>query len=645
MKFVSFIFAALSVCIFSMSAVASPQRENPRASVSQSRTTAAPAAQSRSAVQMPSVQSRSAIGRNKTILNRSRAAQQPATISRSAVRNKAAINSKQSGANKSRSAVSSPRLPRNPNDSKPRAVQARSAIRARSAVESAQFGTAEYNQCKDAYSQCMDQFCSGAEDKVFGRCLCSDKRAPLEKRNENVSIAMSELKQFADSDLRVIGEDAAAVTYMLNETAAEEAAALANENETEFSQRLNSISDRLSGSNEGTLKKYDFGNGEATFDFDNLFEEVSLLNGNQNGMVDINKTGDALYEDVHDMCQDMLNDVCSPKNLSLAVSLYKQSINKDCDRAENTIKKKESEVKDNVSKASVLMMELRLDDFNEKNSLSAIECLENAIEQMQTDAVCGEGYKKCLDPSVQYIDANGDVIYSDKFADLGGLMAFPEAGQSSLAEVGANAAFVNMLQSKRFWFEDNKILESCAQDADRVWAEVINRTLLEIVTAQRQRVESLKSECLIKMTNCMTERTDTFEEFAALGETPSSQTETENKTNSNSTQTAAQKLIEHEKQIAELNNTRKNIEGARLICQEIEDTCEAIYPDLNGLLSARLNDMEENLTEAAREAKEKFEYELMRAMCTAPAPNGLGGKWEIRSGGAVGEEDCVITRQ
>jgi hypothetical protein len=358
----------------------------------------------------------------------------------------------------------------------------------------------------------MSQFC---DDSGYGKCVCSNKSIDLKARLEAADSAASALQNFAMTDLTMVGEEAAAVAAMFSATEGE-LSIPGDGDQSEMKKKLDAIADRLSGGKSTGTRTNKFSSSIGSYsaggiDFENMVDDIfSFARGT--GAVDINLTGDALYENIHKQCSQMLKDVCSSKNMGLAMSLYKQDINKDCDKVERGVKGKEDNVKKGVSEASMMLMEARLDSYSERNSLNDIECLNEAMKVMTSDVICGKNWGKCLDFTGQYINrATGDPIYTANFKGIEDLLRYPDDGQMTIADNQRNAPFINKLNEQRMFLDNRGVFSRCRDSADRVWRQVIERSLIEIKSAQREKVEQVKDECMSKLATCMDVQTGAYD--------------------------------------------------------------------------------------------------------------------------------------
>ncbi|MDR0449586.1 MAG: hypothetical protein LBG89_03990 [Rickettsiales bacterium] len=586
----SLLFATISACIFLSCADAAAPRENPRNNNVSSRanevrpgTSSAQPTQSRSATTPRANVSRAAVAaRSATTSPRLEAAR--------------AINNRQAT-----------RPEKNPNEAKPRGIVARTA------VATASFGSAEYNQCKDAYAACMTQFCAG--DERFGKCMCSNKSIDLKARLEAAESAIAALEAFATKDMAAVGLDAGAAAAMFAATEGELAIPQDGDSSDIF-KRLEAIGDSIGGGKtaggktQSRFQMTSLNSGGDMFSIDSLMDD--MFGGKGGGSVDVNLTGDALYNNVHAQCGAMLKDVCSSKNLALAVSLYKQDINKDCDRMDKAIKGKEDQIRKGVLDANVMLMEQRLDDYESRNSLSDLECLDEAMKTMTNENVCGAGWVRCLDFTGQFMKYDGTPLYTALFPGIQDALKLPDAnlGHMTLLDNPENRQFILKLEEKRMHLDGKGVFGKCRDGADRVWRQVLERSLLEIKSAQREKVELVKDECISKLATCMDVQTGALDGLGDLlsGNAPTTQ----------AYQTTPYGVSAPTALATAQARSGESIALAEIVCEDIRMTCNKVFGPV----------FEQYMNSALSQTR-------IKAMCTT----NLGGKWEV---GADGVQRCNI---
>ena len=126
------------------------------------------------------------------------------------------------------------------------ATTARSTARATTTASSTvtnTFGTG-YNQCRNAYFTCMDQFCATANDS-YRRCVCSSRLKDIQERERALSQASDQIQDFKNLNIEVIPKTAEEVNAMLGASEGEQAI---TEDNSASAQQLAGIKDVLSSS-------------------------------------------------------------------------------------------------------------------------------------------------------------------------------------------------------------------------------------------------------------------------------------------------------------------------------------------------------------------------------------------------------------
>jgi hypothetical protein len=514
---------------------------------------------------------------------------------------------------------------RDVNSAKPNAPTNR-FVAARAATTGAGFGMESYDNCKDAYFNCMDQFCDDA-DATYKKCVCSDKVIELRARMGAAESAVSAINNLRNERLNVVGMDADAVGAMYQSTEGENAVV---KDESAAAQELDAISDTLANigkaktSNKKASTTLNF-SLSSDFDWDS---DGSLFGGVMESdavdTVDVNLTGDALYKSVDKQCQSMLKDVCNKKNLGVIISLYKQGVNKDCTAVEKGVKKNETKVKDGISQTKQELMQARLENF-ENTHQGAVQCLESATTMMTNDAVCGKDYIKCLDFSGKYINyASGkaEPIYGSSFGGLKNAIEFPDSSNSSsgdniaatsLRSVSKNQTYITKLEERKYYFED--ILKSCQDYATDVWNQAIDAALLAIKQAQEAKFEEVKDNCLIKINDCRKQQANNWDtNFNEEAAAPAQSSGT-SYSNGSTTTTGG------------TGNTATAKQAAALICQNIIDGCTATFgaifseADGNGIGKALGSHELKDMVETA------ITDDINNAKLGEACRNFLGGSW------------------
>ena len=371
---------------------------------------------------------------------------------------------------------------------------ARSAVVARAASDT-QIG-AEYEQCKNAFFTCMDQFCQLKNDE-YRRCSCSDRITSLQKARDNLQQASEQLNAF-NENLDIVGKTAAQATAM--NTASEGELALTKDNSASkalLEAILNSI--RGTDSRVENNRLSDLNSIDLSFDSANSFGVTDV------GQVVASYNGQALYSAVYPQCRDAVKSMCNNASLQRAVNAYLMAIEQDCNTVQSAITNKQKQTNAAIRESSSMLDMARAENHRNHNSDDIATCLANVESAVLSEEVCGSNYHKCLDNG-EYIDVStgSPIAGVEDFYKLGKMLTFASGrsnAEQNLAQNPANRSFVINFEKRVKQFADTA-LDKCADDADTVWADYLNKALLDIYYAQQAKVDEIKQGCFDFVSAC-----------------------------------------------------------------------------------------------------------------------------------------------
>lgn len=416
-----------------------------------------------------------------------------ATISRSGT----SVASRSSSATVSRSATPGQRtVSRNvtTNKNEGRVVSRAADAPATIAMSSTRTG-AEYEQCKNTYFSCMDQFCSLKNDD-YRRCSCNDRVFKLIDARETLQQAGEQLTVFTEN-LDVVGMTAAQATAMRTESEGE--AALTSD-KSASKALLQAIMNSIRGDDSTVGGKYsDLNSINISFDTANAF-----------GMTDVGQAiaaynGIALYNAVYPQCRDAVRADCNDASLQRAITAYLMAIEQDCNTVQTAIEKTQKDMKAAVREGGAMLDLARIENRKKHNSSDIPTCI-NAVESaILSEEVCGANYHKCLDNG-EYIDiSTGKPIVGVKdFYKLENLLVFSDgvdAAEQKLSKNTKNRVFVQNFENRVKKFAA-PALDTCVEDADTVWAEYLDRAMLSIYYAQKSKVKEIQQGCFDFVSAC-----------------------------------------------------------------------------------------------------------------------------------------------
>ena len=274
--------------------------------------------------------------------------------------------------------------------------------------------------CQEQYNECMDQFCA-VVDANQKRCSCSANLANYIKSEQAVKDANAELNEVAQR-IRYVGLSADEIRAIMEETEAEEALSSTkdtSENRSLLEQIEDMIRDPVA-SNTNYSEQDTFGldmDLDFSSDDGDLFN-LDFLTGN-GGSSMANLRGAELYKAAKKRCNTVLNQCKEAGATSTQITgNYDLAIDKDCIAYEQGLVKMNDTLLSNVRSANRMLQKARLAVLQNKNQYDAKGCIAALETCVTDDMVCGENYFKCVDPTKQYIDENGQVVLGQKISNI-----------------------------------------------------------------------------------------------------------------------------------------------------------------------------------------------------------------------------------
>ena len=354
---------------------------------------------------------------------------------------------------------------------------------------------AEYEQCKSAFFMCMDQFCQ-LKDDSYRRCSCSNRVFDFQDIKENYQQVHDKLSEFSDN-LGVVGLNREQAIAMKTSSEGEDALM---EDKSASKQLLQAIMNSIRGESTTVTGKYqDLNTIFVSADMSNAFEMDNM------GQIVASYNGAALYKAVYSQCRNAIKDDCNNASLQRAVNAYLMAIEQDCNTVESALEKQQKLLKSATHESSAMLDLARVENRQNHNSDDIATCLANVENAIKSDQVCGEDYHKCLDYG-QFIDVTTGAPLTGvaDFYKLGEILTFRDGENlkdQKLSTISNNRAFVQFFESKTKKFAKDS-LDKCAEDADFVWREYLDKALLDIFYAQQDKVQTIKQSCLSLVAKC-----------------------------------------------------------------------------------------------------------------------------------------------
>lgn len=354
---------------------------------------------------------------------------------------------------------------------------------------------AAYEQCKNAFFTCMDQFCTLKNDD-YRRCSCSNRVYDLTETRNVLQQAGEQLTVFTEN-LNVVGMTASQAAAM--KTASEGENALTAD--TSASKALlQAIMNSIRGTDSSVGGKYsDLNSINISFDTTNAFGLTDA------GQAIASYNGQNLYSAVYPQCRSAVKADCNDASLQRAITAYLMAIEQDCNTVETAIAEKQKQMKSAVREGSAMLDLARVENRQKHNSADIATCLSNVQTAILSEEVCGANYHKCLDNG-EFIDIStgAPIAGVANFYELENLLKFPtgvDAADQKLTKVYSNQIFVKNFEKRVKKFAQPE-LDKCTEIADDVWAEYLDKAMLDIFYAQKAKVAQIRQGCFDFVSAC-----------------------------------------------------------------------------------------------------------------------------------------------
>ena len=354
---------------------------------------------------------------------------------------------------------------------------------------------AAYEQCKSAFFTCMDQFCTLKNDD-YRRCACSNRVYALAEARQTLQDAGQQLTVFTEN-LDVVGMNAAQAQAM--KTASEGENALTAD--TSASKALlQAIMNSIRGEDSSVGGKYsDLNSISISFDTANAFGMTDA------GQAIAKNNGQNLYTAVYPQCRAAVKADCNDASLQRAITAYLMAIEQDCNKLETAIAEKQKQMKSAIREGSAMLDLARVENRQKHNSSDIATCVAEVETAILSEEVCGAGYRRCLDNG-EYIDitTGAPITGVSDFYKLGQLLKFADdkgASDQRLTKIPSNRQFVQNFEKRTKKFAQ-PALDKCTEQADTVWAEYLDKAMLDIYYAQQSKVSEIKQGCFDFVSAC-----------------------------------------------------------------------------------------------------------------------------------------------
>lgn len=342
--------------------------------------------------------------------------------------------------------------------------------------------TAALNKsCQEQYNECMDQFCA-VVDANQKRCSCSANLGRYTKVEDAVKDANAQLNEVAQR-IRYVGLSADEIRAILTETEAEQE--LSGQTDTSETRNMLEqieamIRDPKSSTSYSADTSSDFG---LDLDLDFSSESADLFSldflNTDTGSSMSKMRGVDLYNAAKKRCKTVLNECANAGATTKQITgNYDLAIDKDCIAYEQGLEKMNDTLVSNVRSANLMLQKARLAVLQNQNAYDAKGCVAALESCMTDDMVCGADYYRCVDPTKQYIDENGDVVLGQNISNI---LEFMEKYNNA----AINKDFIETAEGQKI------TNDACIDDADdgktggNDGSCVVNYLMTKIGTGQR----------------------------------------------------------------------------------------------------------------------------------------------------------------
>lgn len=407
--------------------------------------------------------------------------------------------------------------------------------------------------CKAQYTSCMDNFCNVLDDNQ-GRCSCSANLSNYAETEEALKQATEELQDVAQK-IQYIGLTADEVETLFTQTEAELEMQQTTDN-TQLKNDLDKIKGMIIDVQSGSAStssgmSLDL-SGLLDFTFDSTGFNLNSLLGTSTESIS-NQRGEQLYKTAAARCKASVLNSCAAQGVdtSIITNAYDLEIDKQCIIYERSLTDSNDQMAATVRNAKSVLQKARLLVAQQKNSYDLRGCINALDSCMQDDFVCGNDYENCLDPTGKYI-VNGEVVVgsqpgmpndieagalyktwvyeTDKNAwgtdvESGTLSDYIEKTVTATSAQLPSVLMSEFLQNKIGYHDDKdgknygmcmSVLNKC-QDVtytgtgqnlkynptNNVIKEFLNRTLIQIKSAQDEVLSEYAESCIMDVSSCL----------------------------------------------------------------------------------------------------------------------------------------------
>ncbi|MCL2017678.1 MAG: hypothetical protein FWG80_02830 [Alphaproteobacteria bacterium] len=364
----------------------------------------------------------------------------------------------------------------------------------------------EYNQCRDAYFTCMDQFC-GTLDDTYRRCMCSSRLDRIREQERKLKQTGDQLQDFSAYNIEAITKTAAEVNAMVKATVGEQAASNSKD-KSDSASALAGVSSVLSGAKTKALSNS--GSLDIAGDVNQIWSSSDML-----GAADLaNMDGIKLYEQVHAQCLLFSTEACPRRaTMNMVVSAYGMYIENDCNIVSGAIEGKRVQAQAAVRQTSRDVGSARLENYDAHNSAAINDCIAQVRTDITDPSACGSDFTHCLDATGLYLNrTTGAPIYSAEFYKLENQISL----EGNILKNNQNVGYLSLLENVKQ--SAKRGLDTCRDLSAGVWDEFKRQAIIEIYQGQQKRIRQVKEECLDVLNACYDEQLSQLKDFSNVPE-------------------------------------------------------------------------------------------------------------------------------
>ena len=268
--------------------------------------------------------------------------------------------------------------------------------------------------CKAQYTACMDNFCNVLdENQGRCSCSANldnyaETEAALKQATEDLQDVAQQIQYIGltAEEVETLFSQTEAELQMQSTT---DNSQLKNDLDKIKNMIVDVQSGRASTSSSGL--SFDL-SGLLDFTIDSTgFDLTSLLGGGANTNSISNQRGEKLYDTAASRCKAAVLNSCQAQGVDITIitNAYDLEIDKACIAYERALTDSNDQMSSTVRNAKSVLQRARLLVAQQKNQYDLRGCVTELDNCMQDDFVCGDDYENCLDPSGKYI-VNGEIV-------------------------------------------------------------------------------------------------------------------------------------------------------------------------------------------------------------------------------------------